>query len=190
MELSIEMKRYVKFFCFSIYEIFIMNQRAQESKKIIKQEILESAEKLFITEGFLKFNIFELSKKTNIDSSVIRKYFLSKERMLLFILSVLYIDLFALNNSFSNAHLSLEDKKAIFSKVATIHEQKIKLFIILIERKELKYFDPYLLKLLTKTIKLHYRLFLLQFSFYDSVDIKASRVKEEYYYFVHRFKVI
>lgn len=158
------------------------------NNRIHKQEIIENAELLFIKVGFISFDILDLSKKLNIDYNLIRTYFVSKGGVLLSILSVLFFEFFNLNNSFSDVNCSLKDKKEIFSKVMMTHERKIKLFVALIEWKELRYIDSYLRKLLSRTISLHYRLFLLQVNFEDSGGAISRRSKNSYYHLFDRFK--
>ncbi|WP_066435426.1 hypothetical protein [Chryseobacterium sp. CCH4-E10] len=157
---------------------------------MLKENISENVEKLFIKVGFLKFEILELSKDLNIDSEIIRNCFISKGGLLLSILTELYVEAFALNQSFFNANLPIKIKKEIFMKVLIFHERKIKLFISLIDRKELRYLDAYLLKLLSRTTTLHFRLFLSQFSFDDSNFIKTRRVKYSYYNLFEKFKTM
>ena len=160
------------------------------NNKILRKDIIESAEILFLKVGFLRFEILELSQKLNIDSDLIRSYFISKGGLLLSILSEFYVEVFSLNNSFAKINLSNELKRSIFLKVIIVHERKIKLFIRLTERHEIKYLDSYLLKLLARTIILHYRLFLSQFSFDDPDNISMRSAKCSYYQLFDRFKAI
>lgn len=154
----------------------------------LKREIIDNAEMLFLTVGFLNFEIADISKKMNIDSDVIKTCFISKSGLLLSILSELYVEVFGLNKSFSDVFLCVEKRKQLFLESMLLHERKIMLFVSLIERKEMKHMDDYLVKLLSRTCSLHYRIFLLQHSFADPIFMTVQRAKYSYYHLFNKFR--